>query len=120
MTAVHRGDDERVAQLRALGARRFTALPHAHQPVGDFDLLDMRLDEVGETVAQAGTPVVADAPEGLGVSGRMLAGPVADALCDVTFDDSDMLVCGSRGHGRSAASCSGASPPAPYATSRCR
>jgi nucleotide-binding universal stress UspA family protein len=43
--------------------------------------------------------VVASAPAGLEVSGRLLPGPVVDALSDVTFDDCDMLVCGSRGYG---------------------
>jgi predicted TIM-barrel fold metal-dependent hydrolase len=114
---VYRGDDdERVAQLRALGVRRFTALPYAHRPgiasylntwageladavpeclrsatfypedgvtayveelvaagtevfkihvqVGDFDLLDRRLDGAWGTVAEAGTPVVIHAGSG--------------------------------------------------------
>jgi nucleotide-binding universal stress UspA family protein len=42
---------------------------------------------------------VARAPEGLEVTGRLLRGPVVDALSDLTFDDCDVLVCGSRGYG---------------------
>jgi len=114
---VYRGDDdERVAQLRALGVRRFTALPYAHRPgiasylngwaadlsdavpeclrsatfypedgvstyvadlvargtevfkvhvqVGNFDLLDPRLDDVWGMLADAGTPVVIHANSG--------------------------------------------------------
>jgi uncharacterized protein len=113
----YRGDDnERVAQLRALGVRRFSALPYAHRPgiagylngwaaeladavpdvlrsatfypedgvatyvaelvaqrtevfkvhvqVGNFDLLDPRLDDVWGLVADAGTPVVIHANGG--------------------------------------------------------
>jgi nucleotide-binding universal stress UspA family protein len=43
--------------------------------------------------------VVASAPASLDVSGRLLPGPVVDALSDVSFDDCDVLVCGSRGYG---------------------
>jgi len=43
--------------------------------------------------------VVAKAPDGLEVSGRLLPGPVVDALSDLSFDDCDVLVCGSRGYG---------------------
>ena len=43
--------------------------------------------------------VVATAPAGLEVSGRLLPGPVVDALSELTFDDCDLLVCGSRGYG---------------------
>jgi nucleotide-binding universal stress UspA family protein len=43
--------------------------------------------------------VVASAPEGLDVTGRLLPGPVVDALSDLTFEDCDLLVCGSRGYG---------------------
>ncbi|MEP7089174.1 MAG: amidohydrolase family protein [Nocardioidaceae bacterium] len=114
---VYRGDDdERVEQLRALGVRRFSALPYAHRPgiaaylngwaadladevpeclrsatfypedgvtayvaelvaagtevfkvhvqVGDFDLLDPRLDDAWATIAEAGIPVVIHAGSG--------------------------------------------------------
>jgi uncharacterized protein len=113
----YRGDDgERVAQLRALGVRRFSALPYAHRPgiasylngwaaefsaavpeclrsatlypedgvtayvaqlvadgtevfkvhvqVGDFDLVDPRLDDTWVIIADAGTPVVIHAGSG--------------------------------------------------------
>jgi uncharacterized protein len=113
----YRGDDgERVAQLRALGVRRFSALPYAHRPgiasylngwaaefsaavpeclrsatlypedgvtayvaqlvadgtevfkvhvqVGDFDLVDPRLDDAWAIIADAGTPVVIHAGSG--------------------------------------------------------
>lgn len=43
--------------------------------------------------------IVARAPDGLEVSGRLLPGPVVDALSELTFDDCDVLVCGSRGYG---------------------
>jgi nucleotide-binding universal stress UspA family protein len=43
--------------------------------------------------------VVATAPAGLAVTGRLLPGPVVDALSDLSYDDCDMLVCGSRGYG---------------------
>lgn len=43
--------------------------------------------------------VVASAPEGLEVTGRLLPGPVVDALSDLSHDDCDLLVCGSRGYG---------------------
>jgi nucleotide-binding universal stress UspA family protein len=43
--------------------------------------------------------VVASAPAGLEVTSRLLPGPVVDALSDLTFDDCDLLVCGSRGYG---------------------
>jgi nucleotide-binding universal stress UspA family protein len=43
--------------------------------------------------------VIATAPTGVEVSGRLLPGPVVDALSDITFDDCDVLVCGSRGYG---------------------
>jgi nucleotide-binding universal stress UspA family protein len=42
---------------------------------------------------------VASAPEGLEVTGRLLPGPVVDALSDLSLDDCDLLVCGSRGYG---------------------
>jgi predicted TIM-barrel fold metal-dependent hydrolase len=107
----YRGDEkDLVARLRALGVRRFTALPYAHRPgiasylngwaaeladavpeclrsatfypedgvtayvadlvaretqvfkvhvqVGDFDLVDPRLDEAWSMIAEAGAPVV--------------------------------------------------------------
>ena len=113
----YRGDDdERVAQLRALGVRRFSALPYAHRPgiaaylngwasdfadavpevirsatfypedgvtayvsdlivartelfkvhvqVGDFDLLDPRLDDAWGLISEAATPVVIHANSG--------------------------------------------------------
>jgi nucleotide-binding universal stress UspA family protein len=43
--------------------------------------------------------VVATAPADLEVTGRLLAGPVVDALSDLTYADCDLLVCGSRGYG---------------------
>jgi nucleotide-binding universal stress UspA family protein len=43
--------------------------------------------------------IVASAPEGLEVTGRVLPGPVVDALSDLSYDDCDVLVCGSRGYG---------------------
>ena len=43
--------------------------------------------------------VIAAAPAGLEVTGRLLPGPVVDALSDLTYDDCDLLVCGSRGYG---------------------
>jgi nucleotide-binding universal stress UspA family protein len=43
--------------------------------------------------------IVAEAPDGLEVSGRLLPGPVVDALSELSFDDCDVLVCGSRGYG---------------------
>lgn len=43
--------------------------------------------------------VVAAAPEGLDVTAKLLPGPVVDALSDLSFDDCDLLVCGSRGYG---------------------
>jgi predicted TIM-barrel fold metal-dependent hydrolase len=114
---VYRGDDEeRVAQLRALGVRRFGALPYAHRPgiaaylnqwasdfadavpeaircatfypedgvtayvsdliaertevfkvhvqVGNFDLLDPRLDDSWGLLSEAGAPVVIHANSG--------------------------------------------------------
>jgi predicted TIM-barrel fold metal-dependent hydrolase len=113
----YRGDDEDlIARLRAMGVRRFTALPYAHRPgiaeylngwaaeladavpeclrcatfypedgvtayvadlvaartdvfkvhvqVGDFDLVDPRLDDAWEMIAAAGTPVVIHAASG--------------------------------------------------------
>jgi uncharacterized protein len=109
-------DDELIARLRAMGVRRFTALPYAHRPgiarylnawaagfadavpeclrcatfypedgvtayveelvaadtevfkvhvqVGDFDLVDPRLDESWEAIAAARTPVVVHAASG--------------------------------------------------------
>jgi nucleotide-binding universal stress UspA family protein len=43
--------------------------------------------------------VVKSAPAGLDVTGRLLPGPVVDALSDLSLDDCDLLVCGSRGYG---------------------
>jgi nucleotide-binding universal stress UspA family protein len=43
--------------------------------------------------------IVATAPDGLEVTGRLLPGPVVDALSDLSFDLCDLLVCGSRGYG---------------------
>jgi nucleotide-binding universal stress UspA family protein len=43
--------------------------------------------------------VLATAPPGLQAEGRLLPGPVVDALSDLTYDDCYVLVCGSRGHG---------------------
>ena len=42
---------------------------------------------------------LASAPAGLEVTGRLLPGPVVDALSDLSADDCDLLVCGSRGYG---------------------
>ncbi len=38
-------------------------------------------------------------PDGASVEGRLLPGPVVDALADLSFDDCDLLVVGSRGYG---------------------
>lgn len=43
--------------------------------------------------------IIATAPEGLEVTGKLLRGPVVDALSDLSFDECDVLVCGSRGYG---------------------
>jgi nucleotide-binding universal stress UspA family protein len=43
--------------------------------------------------------VISTAPADLEVTGRVLPGPVVDALSDVGYDDCDLLVCGSRGYG---------------------
>lgn len=43
--------------------------------------------------------VIATAPAGLAVSGRVLDGPVVDALGDLALDDYDLLVVGSRSYG---------------------
>jgi nucleotide-binding universal stress UspA family protein len=43
--------------------------------------------------------VLATAAPGLQTEGRLLPGPVVDALSDLTYDDCDVLVCGSRGYG---------------------
>jgi nucleotide-binding universal stress UspA family protein len=43
--------------------------------------------------------VVATAPAGVDVTGRLLDGPVVDALADLSPDDFDVLVVGSRGYG---------------------
>jgi nucleotide-binding universal stress UspA family protein len=38
-------------------------------------------------------------PKELGATGRLLDGPVVDALADITPDQADLLICGSRGYG---------------------
>lgn len=43
--------------------------------------------------------IIAIAPSDVKVTGRLLPGPVVDALSDLTYDDCDLLVCGSRGYG---------------------
>jgi nucleotide-binding universal stress UspA family protein len=43
--------------------------------------------------------VIATAGDDVEVTGRLLPGPVVDALADLTYDDCDLLVCGSRGYG---------------------
>jgi nucleotide-binding universal stress UspA family protein len=43
--------------------------------------------------------IVATAPEGVQATGRLLPGPVVDALSELSYDDCDVLVCGSRGYG---------------------
>ena len=42
---------------------------------------------------------VARLPKDLGATGRLLDGPVVDALADITPDQADLLICGSRGYG---------------------
>ena len=42
---------------------------------------------------------VASLPAGVQGSGRLLDGPTVDALADLTSDETDLLVCGSRGYG---------------------
>jgi predicted TIM-barrel fold metal-dependent hydrolase len=121
-------DDELVARLRAMGVRRFTALPYAHRPgiahylnawaaefadavpeclrcatfypedgvtayveelvaagtevfkvhvqVGDFDLVDPRLDDSWETIAAARTPVVIHAASGPVANSHTGPGPM--------------------------------------------
>ena len=48
---------------------------------------------------QLGRGLAATAPEGVETTGRLLPGPVVDALSDLSYDDCDVLVCGSRGYG---------------------
>jgi nucleotide-binding universal stress UspA family protein len=43
--------------------------------------------------------VTATVPEGVPVTSRLLPGPVVDALSDLSYEDCDLLVCGSRGYG---------------------
>ncbi|MCW2746941.1 MAG: hypothetical protein JWP10_83 [Nocardioidaceae bacterium] len=43
--------------------------------------------------------IIATAPEGLAVRGELRNGPVVDALTELSLDDFDILVCGSRGYG---------------------
>jgi nucleotide-binding universal stress UspA family protein len=43
--------------------------------------------------------IIATAPSHVKVTGRLLPGPVVDALSDLSYDDCDLLVCGSRGYG---------------------
>ena len=43
--------------------------------------------------------VVKSAPAGLPVTGRLLPGPVVDALAELSLDEYDLLVIGSRGYG---------------------
>ena len=38
-------------------------------------------------------------PRELGATGRLLDGPVVDALADITADQADLLICGSRSYG---------------------
>jgi len=42
---------------------------------------------------------VATAPDDVPTTGRLLPGPVVDALSDLSYQDCDLLVCGSRGYG---------------------
>ena len=42
---------------------------------------------------------VASVPSGVEASGRLLPGPVVDALTELRLDEHDLLVCGSRGYG---------------------
>ena len=42
---------------------------------------------------------VAGLPAGVEVTAKLLPGPVVDALSDLSYDDCDLLVCGSRGYG---------------------
>jgi len=48
---------------------------------------------------QALEAAVATLPSQLGATGRLLEGPVVDALADITPDQADLLICGSRGYG---------------------
>ena len=43
--------------------------------------------------------IVATAPPSVVAHGRLLEGPVVDALTELTLDEHDLLVCGSRGYG---------------------
>ena len=43
--------------------------------------------------------MVKSAPAGLPVTGRLLPGPVVDALAELSLDEYDLLVIGSRGYG---------------------
>jgi nucleotide-binding universal stress UspA family protein len=42
---------------------------------------------------------LAKLPEGIKASGRLLEGPIIDALADIHPGEADLLVCGSRGYG---------------------
>jgi nucleotide-binding universal stress UspA family protein len=42
---------------------------------------------------------VAGLPADVRATGRLLDGPTVDALADLTLDETDLLVCGSRGYG---------------------
>jgi len=43
--------------------------------------------------------VVAELPASLDPTGRLIEGPVVDALADLLPEDTDLLICGSRGYG---------------------
>jgi nucleotide-binding universal stress UspA family protein len=55
--------------------------------------------ETRKSYQQSLDAVVAEVGDGLEANGRLLPGPVVDALSDLTLDDCDLLVCGSRGYG---------------------
>jgi nucleotide-binding universal stress UspA family protein len=56
-------------------------------------------DESRRAYQESLDAVIATAPSDVKVSGKLLPGPVVDALSDLTYDDCDLLVSGSRGYG---------------------
>ena len=63
--------------------------------------------------------VVKSAPAGRPATGRLLPGPVVDALAELSLDEYDLLVSARGATDRCAGCCSAASPRASYATPRC-